>query len=151
MPRENEIAGCLHCCFSPSRDAALASTRTETSSPLRTEPKPLDRGLIQEGQTLLRRCIAEDRPGPYQIQAAIQAVHADAAAVNETDWPQILGLYDHLLRLVPGPVVALNRAVALAEVQGPDAALALIDEIEIEGYAPLHADTRRLPQATRAS
>ncbi|KKJ96389.1 RNA polymerase sigma factor [Micromonospora sp. HK10] len=98
-----------------------------------------DRGLIAEGQALVRRCLRWDRPGPYQIQAAINAVHADAASVAETDWGQILALYDQLMVHAPGPVVALNRAVALAEVAGPAAALAEVDRLDLAGYHVRHA------------
>jgi RNA polymerase sigma-70 factor (ECF subfamily) len=98
-----------------------------------------DRGLIAEGQGLVRRCLRRGQPGPYQIQAAISAVHSDTAhrdtahgdtalgEAAETDWGQILQLYDQLLAVAPSPVVALNRAVAVAEVKGPATALALVD------------------------
>lgn len=95
--------------------------------------------LIEEGQSLVRRCLAIGRPGPYQLQAAINAVHSDAARFEETDWPQILVLYDHLLAVAPTPVVALNRAVALAEVEGPQAALAILDALPLEQYHAFHA------------
>src|SRR6266487_4321496 len=86
-----------------------------------------DRGLIAEGQAIVRRCLRRDQPGPYQVQAAINAVHSEAPASAATDWWQILQLYNQLASLTPSPVVALNRAVAVAEVEGPDAALALVD------------------------
>ncbi|MBM0202184.1 sigma-70 family RNA polymerase sigma factor [Micromonospora sp. STR1s_5] len=98
-----------------------------------------NRSLIAEGHDLVRRCLRRNRPGPYQIQAAIGAVHTDGAA---TDWPQVLALYDQLLALTPTPVVALNRAVAVAEVHGPAVALAVLEGIDLSGY-------HRLP-ATRA-
>ncbi|MEQ4304131.1 sigma-70 family RNA polymerase sigma factor [Plantactinospora sp. B6F1] len=98
-----------------------------------------DRRLVAEGQALVRRCLRRDRPGPYQIQAAINAVHADAATAAETDWAQILTLYDHLLALAPSPVVALNRAVAVAEVAGPAIALALVDDLDLGNYHVFHA------------
>ena len=85
-----------------------------------------DRLLIAEGQAIVRQCLRRNEPGPYQIQAAINAVHSDAPTADATDWRQILQLYDQLVSLAPGPVVALNRAVAVAEVEGPAAALALI-------------------------
>jgi RNA polymerase sigma-70 factor (ECF subfamily) len=97
-----------------------------------------DRALIEEGQAIVRRCLRRNRPGPYQLQAAINAVHADAATFKETDWSQIVALYDELLG-VPTPVVALNRAVAIGEVEGPAPALALVDELELESYHPFHA------------
>jgi len=98
-----------------------------------------DPRLIGEGQALVRECLARNQPGPYQIQAAINAVHGDAPAASATDWRQILALYDQLLSIAPDPVVALNRAVALAEVDGPDAALAILDDIELGDYHLFHA------------
>ena len=98
-----------------------------------------DRDLIAEGQALVRRCLRRDQPGPYQIQAAIQAVHSDAATAADTDWRQILMLYDQLLAITPSPVVALNRAVAVAEVDGPEVALALADRIALEDFYLFHA------------
>lgn len=98
-----------------------------------------DRALIAEGQALVRRCLRRDRPGPYQIQAAINAVHSDAPTAANTDWRQVLALYDQLLAHAPGPVVALHRAVALAEVAGPAAALAEVDRLDLAGYHVLHA------------
>jgi|RhiMetdeSRZDD1v2_1073273.scaffolds.fasta_scaffold16382_7 RNA polymerase sigma-70 factor, ECF subfamily len=98
-----------------------------------------DRDLIDEGQAVVRRCLRRDDPGPYQIQAAINAVHSDASAVQDTDWRQIVRLYDQLLAVSPTPVVALNRAVAVAEVDGPEAGLALVDALDLDGYYVFHA------------
>jgi RNA polymerase sigma-70 factor (ECF subfamily) len=98
-----------------------------------------DRQLIAEGQALVRRCLRYNRPGPYQIQAAIQAVHSDAPNAAATDWLQILQLYNQLLSVAPSPVVALNRTVAVAEVEGPDAALALVNGLELGQYHLFHA------------
>jgi RNA polymerase sigma-70 factor (ECF subfamily) len=98
-----------------------------------------DRGLIAEGQSIVRLCLRRNQPGPYQIQAAINAVHSDSATAAGTDWQQILQLYDQLLALAPGPVVALNRAIVVAEIGGPDAALALVDRLDLGGYYLLHA------------
>ncbi len=95
--------------------------------------------LVAEGQDLVRRCLRWNRPGPYQVQAAINAVHSDARTATDTDWSQILALYDQLLALSPTPVVALNRAVAVAEVEGPEAALALVDGLDLGGYHLFHA------------
>ncbi|WP_447008289.1 RNA polymerase sigma factor [Saccharothrix isguenensis] len=96
-----------------------------------------DRGMVAEGRTLVRRCLRRDRPGPYQVQAAINAVHSDPPP---TDWAQVVELYDHLAALTPTPVVALNRAVAVAEVDGPEAALALVDELApLDRYHLFHA------------
>jgi RNA polymerase sigma-70 factor (ECF subfamily) len=124
---------------------------TESRRPARTGPDGAlvllahqdrarwDRALITEGQALVRRCLRRDKPGPYQIQAAINAVHSDAPTADATDWSQILQLYDHLLVLTPSPVVALNRAVAVAEVHGPAAALAVADALDLGGYYLFHA------------
>ena len=98
-----------------------------------------DRGLIGEGQDLVRACLRRGQPGPYQLQAAIAAVHSDAATAADTDWRQILALYDQLLAIAPTPVVALNRAVAVAEVSGPAAALAAVDALSLDSYYLLHA------------
>jgi RNA polymerase sigma-70 factor (ECF subfamily) len=98
-----------------------------------------DHGLIAEGQAIVRECLRRNEPGPYQLQAAINAVHSDAASVAETDWWQILQLYNQLLALAPSPVVALNRAVAVAEVEGPDAALTLVDGLDLGGYRLFHS------------
>ena len=98
-----------------------------------------NRALISEGQAIVRRCLARNQPGAYQIQAAINAVHSDASVASATDWRQILQLYDQLLSVAPGPVVALNRAVAVAEVEGPEAALAILDALDLDGYHLFHA------------
>ena len=98
-----------------------------------------DRSLVAEGQALVRRCLRRGQPGPYQLQAAIAAVHADAPTQADTDWAQVLALYDQLLAMAPTPVVALNRAVALAEVDGPAAALRVVEDLRLPGYAPLPA------------
>ena len=95
-----------------------------------------DRALIAEGQSLVRACLRRNAPGPYQLQAAINAVHADTADGAEIDWGQIVALYDHLMAIAPTPVVALNRAVALAERDGPSAALAALERLELPGYQP---------------
>ena len=98
-----------------------------------------DRALIAEGQTIVRACLRRNQPGPYQIQAAINAVHSDAATAADTDWRQILQLYDQLLAVAPSPVAELNRAVAVAEVDGPAAALAELDDLHLDSYYLFHA------------
>jgi RNA polymerase sigma-70 factor (ECF subfamily) len=98
-----------------------------------------NRLLIAEGQGIVRQCLQWNRPGPYQIQAAINAVHSDAVSAAATDWPQILRLYDQLMAVAPGPIVALNRAVAVAEVHGTPAALAIVNALDLEGYYLSHA------------
>lgn len=98
-----------------------------------------NRQLILEGQALVRECLSERSPGPYQIQAAINAVHSAAATAGATDWPQILRLYDLLLTRTPTPIVALNRAVAVAEVDGPGRALDLVEPLPLAGFHVFHA------------
>jgi RNA polymerase sigma-70 factor (ECF subfamily) len=98
-----------------------------------------DQAMIAEGQDLVRACLRQGRPGPYQIQAAINAVHSDAATAADTGWGQILALYDQLMEVAPTPVVALNRLVAVAEVYGPAPALDLADQLGLDGYHLFHA------------
>ena len=98
-----------------------------------------DRALITEGHAIVRRCLRRNAPGPYQIQAAINAVHSDASTAAATDWRQVLQLYDQLLAIAPNAVVALNRAVAFAELEGPAAALALVDALDLDSYHLFHA------------
>jgi RNA polymerase sigma-70 factor (ECF subfamily) len=98
-----------------------------------------DEALIAEGHALVRACLRRNQPGPYQLQAAINAVHTDARSAEDTDWAQIVQLYDQLLALSPTPVVALNRAVALAEVRGPVAALAAVDRLALPEYHLFYA------------
>jgi RNA polymerase sigma-70 factor (ECF subfamily) len=98
-----------------------------------------DRDRIAEGQAIVRQCLRRNQPGPYQLQAAINAVHSDAPTAAATDWRQILALYDQLLALAPSPVVALNRAVAVAEVDGPQVALALVDGLDLRDWHLFHA------------
>jgi RNA polymerase sigma-70 factor (ECF subfamily) len=140
MPDEPEVMGLLALML-------LTESRRET----RTTPdgnlvlladqdrRRWDRELIAEGQAIVRACLRRNRPGPYQLQAAINAVHSDAPTAAETDWRQILRLYQQLMAMDPSPVVALNRAVAVAEVEGPDAALVLVDELPLEGFHVFHA------------
>jgi len=118
-----------------------------------------DRELIDEGHRLVReRLVAVAAGGPppgrYQLLAAINAVHTDARAARDTDWAQVVALYDRLVRLDPSPVVALNRAVAVAELDGPDVALALVERLPLEGYHAFHATRadllRRLGRRTEA-
>jgi RNA polymerase sigma-70 factor, ECF subfamily len=98
-----------------------------------------DFALIAEGQAIVRQCLRRNRPGPYQIQAAINAVHSDAPNAAATDWRQILQLYDQLMSIAPDPIAALNRAVAVAEVHGPAAALADVEGLDLDRYHVFHA------------
>jgi RNA polymerase sigma-70 factor, ECF subfamily len=140
MPDEPEVAGLLALLLlTESRRASR--TRPDGSLVLLGEQDRTgwDRALIEEGQAIVRRCLRRNQPGPYQLQAAINAVHADAPTVQETDWWQIVALYDQLLAVAPTPVVALNRAIAIGEVRGPAAALALVDELDLDTYHLFHA------------
>ena len=98
-----------------------------------------DAALIAEGQAIVRECLSRKQPGPYQIQSAINAVHSDARTAADTDWRQVVQLYDQLLAISPNPVVALNRAVAVAEVDSATAALALVDALDLNDYHLFHA------------
>jgi len=113
-----------------------------------------DAAMIDEGHQLVRRCLTLNQPGPYQLQAAINAVHTDALDASMTDWTQVLQLFDQLLAMTPSPVVALNRAVAVAEVDGPEVALALVEPLQLESYHAWHATRadllRRLDRADEA-
>jgi RNA polymerase sigma-70 factor (ECF subfamily) len=156
MPDEPEVAGLLALLLlTESRRASR--TRPDGSLVLLGEQDRTrwDRGLIKEGQAIVRRCLRRNQPGAYQLQAAINAVHADAPAIEETDWSQIVALYDQLLAVAPTPVVALNRAIAIGEVQGPAAALALVDELDLDKYHPFHATRadllRRLGRRSEAA
>ncbi|HEV8597270.1 MAG TPA: sigma-70 family RNA polymerase sigma factor [Candidatus Dormibacteraeota bacterium] len=140
MPDEPEVAGLLGLLLlTESRRASR--TRLDGSLALLGEQDRTrwDRALIEEGQAIVRRCLRRNRPGAYQLQAAISAVHADAGTVEETDWSQIVALYDQLLAVAPTHVVALNRAIAIGEVHGAAAALALVDELDLDNYHPFHA------------
>ena len=140
MPNEPEALGLLALMLlAQSRRPARLSVNGELVL-LRDQDRGLwDRPLIAEGRALVRGFLSYDRPGPYQLQAAIHAVHSEAPSASETDWPQILQLYDRLLALTRSPVIALNRAVAVAEVQGPHAALTLVDKLNLGQYYLFHA------------
>jgi RNA polymerase sigma-70 factor, ECF subfamily len=140
MPDEPEVAGLLALqLLTESRRASRV--RPDGSLVLLGEQDRTrwDRSLIDEGQAIVRRCLRRNQPGAYQLQAAINAVHADAATIEQTDWSQIVALYDQLLAIAPTQVVALNRAIAIGEVQGAADALALVDELNMDNYHPFHA------------
>jgi len=142
MPNEPEAFGLLALMLlTDSRRAARISPGGAMITLAEQNRELWDRGLIAEGQALVSQSIRYNRPGPYQIQAAINAVHSDAPTAKETDWQQILHLYDQFMSFAPSPVVALNRAVAVAELDGPETALALVDGlgIELERYYLFHA------------
>jgi len=140
MPDEPEVTGLLALMLLVAARRPARTAPDRSLVPLPEQDRTLwDADLVAEGQALVRWCLRRNVPGPYQVQAAINAVHSDAASAAETDWCQILTLYDQLLALEPSPVVALNRAVALAEVSGPEAALAALEGLPLEGYHLLHA------------
>jgi RNA polymerase sigma-70 factor, ECF subfamily len=139
MPDEPEVMGLLALMLLVESRRATR-TRAGDLVLLADQDRGLwDSALIAEGQAIVRQCLRRNQPGPYQIQAAINAVHSDAPTADTTDWSQILQLYDQLLSLAPSPVVALNRAVAVAEVQGPQAALTLVDDLDLGAYHVFHA------------
>ncbi|MEU9670856.1 RNA polymerase sigma factor [Streptomyces bobili] len=158
MPDEPEVTGLLALMLlALSRRPARHGEDGELVPLPDQDRRRWDGDLIAEGQDLVRRCLRRDRPGPYQIQAAIQAVHSDAPTAEATDWSQILRLYDHLMAIAPSPVVALNRAVAVAETQGPRRALDLVDGLALDDYHVWHAvradllrRLHRTPEAVRA-
>ncbi|MGF0173915.1 RNA polymerase sigma factor [Streptomyces sp. Marseille-Q5077] len=155
MPDEPEVTGLLALMLLvESRRAARQDDRGELVPLPEQDRGRWDRELIAEGQSLVRRCLRLGRPGPYQIQAAIQAVHSDAPTPQATDWGQVRQLYDHLMAIAPNSVVALNRAVAVAEVEGPAPALDLVDALDLDGYHVFHAVRadllRRLGRHTEA-
>jgi RNA polymerase sigma-70 factor (ECF subfamily) len=140
MPDEGEVRGLLALMLLiEARRAARTAPEGGLVLLADQDRSRWDRDLIAEGHALVRQCLRLNRPGPYQIQAAINAVHADAPAPEATDWGQILQLYNQLLAVAPSPVVALNRAVAVAEVEGPEAALALVDGLDLDRYYLFHA------------
>jgi len=155
MPDEPEVTGLLALMLLvDSRRSARLDERGALVPLPEQDRSRWDRELIAEGQSLVRRCLRRNQPGPYQIQAAIQAVHSDAPTADATDWGQIRQLYDQLLALAPSPVVALNRAVAVAETEGPRQALEAVEALDLDGYHVFHAVRadllRRLGRDTQA-
>ena len=140
MPDEPEVLGLLALMLLIE---ARRATRTTAAGDLvllsDQDRRRWDRNLINEGHAIVRDCLRRRQPGPYQIQAAINAVHSDAPTAQDTDWAQIVQLYDQLCAVAPGPVVSLHRAVAVAEVHGPAAALALVEDVKLDRYHLFHA------------
>jgi RNA polymerase sigma-70 factor (ECF subfamily) len=140
MPDEPEVAGLLALMLLAQSRAAARTTADGGLVLLADQDRGRWNGeLIAEGQAIVRACLRRNQPGPYQIQAAINAVHSDAATAADTSWDQIVQLYDQLLAVAPSPVAALNRAVAVAEVDGPQAGLDLIAELRLDDYYLFHA------------
>jgi len=159
MPDEPEAQGLLALLLLlHSRSPARVSADGSLIRLVHQDRRLWDQNLIAEGQAIVRACVQRGHPGPYQVQAAINAVHSVAESFDRTDWRAILTLYDQLYALTPTPVVALNRAVALAEVRGADAGLAAVDDLRasgLDGYYLFHASRadllRRLGRATEAA
>jgi len=143
MPEDGEVAGLLALMLLiEARRTARVSADGELVTLGEQDRGAWDAALITEGHRLVReRLAAGQAPGRYQIQAAINAVHTSARDARDTDWAQIVALYDQLFRLDPSPIVALNRAVAIAELDGPDVALGIVDRLqdELAGYHPYFA------------
>ena len=146
MPEDGEVAGLLALMLlTEARHTARVSASGELITLDQQDRGAWDWALVAEGHRLVRECIAASAagqaPGRYQILAAISAVHTSAPEARETDWSQIVALYDQLVRLDPSPIIALNRAVAIAELDGPEVALAAVDRIEdtLAGYHAYHA------------
>ncbi|MGH7511063.1 MAG: RNA polymerase sigma factor, partial [Gemmatimonadales bacterium] len=140
MPDEAEVLGLLALLLlTESRRAARTGPDGSIVRLADQDRSRWDRELIAEGQALVRACLRRNMPGPYQIQAAINAAHSDAPTAADTDWSQIVRLYDQLLTHTPTPIVELNRAIALAELEGPAAALAIVDELDLDSYHLFHA------------
>ncbi len=155
MPDEPEAFGLLALMLLEQARSDARANRDGKLVPLPEQDRSRwNHSLVREGQGLVRRCLRRDQPGPYQIQAAINAVHSDAPSAGQTDWTQILALYDQLIAMAPNPIVALNRAVAVAEIDGPEVALLLIDDLPLDHYYLFHAIRadllRRLDQPDQA-
>ena len=140
MPDEPEAEGLLALMLLvESRRGARTTPEGELVLLTDQDRRRWDSRLIAEGQVIVRQCLRRNQPGRYQLQAAINAVHSDAPSAGATDWRQIMQLYDQLFAIDPGPIVALNRAVAVAEIDGPDVALALVEGLDLDGYHLFHA------------
>ncbi|HEU4997580.1 MAG TPA: DUF6596 domain-containing protein [Lapillicoccus sp.] len=143
LPDDGEVAGLLALMLmTEARGAARVSATGELVTLDEQDRGTWDATLVAEGHRLVRERLATGvAPGRYQVLAAINAVHTSAPDVRDTDWAQVVALYDQLLRLDPSPIVVLNRAVAVAELDGPDVALAAVDRLEdsLAGYHAYHA------------
>jgi RNA polymerase sigma-70 factor (ECF subfamily) len=140
MPDEPEVLGLLALLVLTESRAAARTALGGTMVLLPDQDRSAwNRELVTEGQAIVRECLRRNAPGPYQIQAAINAVHSDAPTAADTDWVQIVQLYDQLLALTPSPVVALNRAIAIAELEGPEPALAIVDTLDLPTYHLFYA------------
>ncbi|SFB20165.1 RNA polymerase sigma-70 factor, ECF subfamily [Nocardioides alpinus] len=156
MPDDGEVVGLLALMLlTEARRGARVSAHGELVTLDQQDRGAWDRALIEEGHALVQERLASGLPpGRYQVLAAVNAVHTDAGDARDTDWPQVVALYDQLTRLDPSPVVALNRAIAVAELDGPQVALALVEELPLDGYHAFHATRadllRRLGRSAHA-
>ena len=155
LPDEPEVTGLLALMLlTDARRASRLSATGELVTLAEQDRGGWDRALIAEALGLVRECLDRNRPGPYQVMAAINAVHTSVPSTADTDWSQVVQLYDQLYALTPTPVVALNRAVAVAELDGPAVALAQVDRLPLQGYHAWHvtrADLlRRLGRSAEA-
>jgi RNA polymerase sigma-70 factor (ECF subfamily) len=146
LPADGEVAGLLALMLlTEARRPARLSDDGELVPLAEQDRDAWDRELIAEGHALVRaRLESGEAPGRYQVLAAINAVHTDAADVRDTDWSQVVALYDQLVLLDPAPIVRLNRAVAVAELDGPQVALAQLAGLPLEGYHAFHATRAEL-------
>jgi RNA polymerase sigma-70 factor (ECF subfamily) len=146
LPGDGEVAGLLALMLlTEARRTARMSAGGELVTLGDQDRGGWDRELIAEGHALVRERLASgQRPGRYQVQAAINAVHTDARDVRDTDWSQVVALYDQLVVLDRSPIVRLNRAIAIAELDGPEVALAEVDGLPLEGYHLFHATRAEL-------
>ena len=156
MPDEPEVAGLVALLLLTEARRLARTGPAGTLIRLADQDRSLwDRAMVAEGHQIVRQLIRRNQPGPYQLQAAIAAVHAAAPSAARTNWGDVVALYDQLLAMMPTPVVALNRAVAVAELSGPAEGLRLVDELDLAEYHLFHATRadllRRLGRASEAA
>jgi RNA polymerase sigma-70 factor (ECF subfamily) len=145
LPTEPEVAGLLALMLLTDARRTQRFSGDGVLVPLRDQDRAAwDGEEIGEGLRLVRECLAVNRPGVYQLQAAVNAVHATARTADDTDWSQIAALYARLYAISPNPVVALNRAVALSELDGPAVGLAEVDRLDLAAYHPWHVTRAEL-------
>ena len=139
LPGNHEVAGLLALMLLTESRRAVRVADGELVPLHEQDRGGWDRALIAEGHELVRECLRANQPGQYQLLAAVNAVHTDAPTASDTDWGQIATLYDQLYAMSPTPVVALNRAIAFAELDGPEVALAEVDRLQLTTYHAWHA------------
>ncbi|MGB7449866.1 MAG: sigma-70 family RNA polymerase sigma factor [Ornithinimicrobium sp.] len=156
LPEEPEVTGLLALMLlTEARHRARVDVGGQLVPMAEQDRAAWDHETLAQGHALVRECLRTDRPGRYQILAAINAVHTDAPSASATDWAQVVALYDQLTVLDPSAIVALNRAVAVAELDGPQVALSVVDRLPLAGYHAWHATRadllRRLDRFTEAA